>query len=245
MALSITGVSHRYGDLLALADVTLELESGRVGLMGVNGAGKTTLLSIAAGALSPSEGAASVSGHDLYARRSRPAALRSVALMPQHLAMPGHLTAHEAVSYLTWMRGLRWRDATRAAATALADVGLADRERIQVRRLSGGMRRRVALAQALAAQPDLLLLDEPTTGLDPEQRRAVLDLIRSLPHSLVMSSHIAEDIDAACGRVAVLHQGRILFSGTTQELAATAPASDSARALEDGFVGMISAQRPT
>lgn len=237
--LDLARVTHRYGDLAALDNLSLSVATGATGLVGVNGAGKTTLLSVASGALRPTAGAVSVLGASPYERSTRAAALRGVALMPQSLDVPEHLTALEAVSYITWMRGARWRDATRAATTALDEVGLSDRARSRVRELSGGMKRRLALAQAIALRPKVLLLDEPTTGLDPEHRRGVLDLIGALDVTLIMSSHIIEDIAAICDSVVVIHAGQMRFSGSVADLLARAPDPSSPRALEDAFVATI------
>jgi len=241
--LELTGVTHQYGSLTALDDVTLSVTDGKVGLVGVNGAGKTTLLSVASGAVMPTSGLVAVNGSSPYDRPQRREALARIALMPQYLEVPSHLTAHEAVSYLTWMRGARWRDAVRAAHSALADVGLAQRANSKLRALSGGMARRVALAQAIALKPAVLLLDEPTTGLDPEQRRSVLDLVANLDATVVMSSHIIEDIATVCDTVVVLHDGRIKFHGTLAELQALAAEPSSPRALEDAFVSLIAAEK--
>ncbi|WP_345378888.1 ABC transporter ATP-binding protein [Demequina sediminis] len=228
---------------MALDAVSIAVAGERIGLVGVNGAGKTTLLSVAGGALKPTSGDAAIGGASLYSRASRRVALRRVALMPQSLALPSHLTALEAVAYLTWMRGARWRDATRAAHMALVDVGLADRVGTRIRTLSGGMHRRIALAQAIALDPEVLLLDEPTTGLDPQHRREILDLVAGLDHELVMSSHLIEDVATICSRVVVLHRGRVVFDGTTEQLRTLAPDSASPRALEDAFLAVVDAAK--
>lgn len=237
--LQLQGVSHAYGGQDALRDIDLSMDADRVGLVGANGAGKSTLLSICSGALKPTEGDVVLDGLSMFGRKSRRGALVKVALMPQHLHIPGHLTAFEAVSYLTWMRGARWRDATRLAHVSLSDVGLGTRSSRKVKSLSGGMRRRVALAQALAASPELLLLDEPTTGLDPEQRRAVRELIADLPHRVLISSHVIEDVEQIASLVWVLDKGTMRFQGTANGLAALAPDPDGARAVEDGLMALM------
>lgn len=238
--LHIAGVSHSYGREPALADLELTMDGNRVGLVGANGAGKSTLLAICAGALHPTAGDVTINGASLFDRSTRSGALGRLALMPQTLHIPGHLTAHEAVSYLTWMRGARWRDATRWAQQSLIDVGLGSAARKKVRALSGGMKRRVALAQALATSPEVLLLDEPTTGLDPEQRRAVRGLIADLPHRVVLSSHVIEDVEQVAPHVWVLDRGRLRFEGDVSGLAQFAPDPLAARAVEDGLVALIS-----
>jgi len=215
------------------------MEADRVGLVGANGAGKSTLLAICSGALKPTKGDVLIDGVSLFARTTRREALVKVALMPQHLHIPGHLTALEAVSYLTWMRGARWRDATRLAHASLVDVGLGKRESSKVRALSGGMKRRVALAQALAASPEMLLLDEPTTGLDPEQRRSVRELIEALPHRVLISSHVIEDVEQIAPMVWVLDKGMVRFQGPVGDLAELAPDPAGTRAVEDGLMALM------
>lgn len=237
--LHIHAVSHSYGREPALSDIELHMTSDRIGLVGANGAGKSTLLAICAGALQPTHGDVLIDGESLYSKATRKKALSRVALMPQFLHIPGHLSAQEAVSYLAWMRGARWRDATRLARESLVDVGLGAKASKKVGKLSGGMKRRVALAQALAASPDLLLLDEPTTGLDPEQRRSVRQLIADLPHRVVMSSHVLEDVEQIAPSVWVLDAGLLRFTGDVSELAGFAPDPGAPRAVEDGLVALM------
>jgi ABC-2 type transport system ATP-binding protein len=210
------GYSH---GLPVLRGITLAVQPGITGLLGVNGAGKSTLLNVLAGALRPQSGRVELEGVDLYGRGHRQA-LRDVALMPQELRVPYGARLVDAMRIIAWARGVPSRDASQRADEALERVHLSDRARTRVSRLSGGMRRRFALAQALVADPKLLLLDEPTTGLDPQQRIVVRELITALPdHStVIMSSHVIEDIEASCERVVVLHDGAIAFDGTLADL---------------------------
>ncbi len=220
MPVRCNGLSHHYGaGARALDDISIELGAGVTGLVGVNGAGKSTLLRILSGGLRPSGGTVSVLGASPYGSGRR-AALTATALMPQELSIPRELRAHEVVAYIGWLRGLSSRRARERSAAVLAAVGLADRADSRVSALSGGMMRRLALAQALVSDPPVLLLDEPTTGLDPEQRAAVRALIAELPeeHTIVMSSHVMEDIETLADRVLVLDEGRLLFDGTVSEL---------------------------
>lgn len=224
----------------ALRDVRLDLGAGVTALVGVNGAGKSTLLSALSGALRPTAGTVLVDGVDLYSRR-RKRALCRVALMPQHLSAPGTLTALEVVSLLGWMRGLRGKEVRTKAEQALAAVGLQDRGSSKVRELSGGMKRRVALAQALVTEPDVLLLDEPSTGLDPQQRRRMVEIINTLPGTVLFSSHVMEDVVETADRVVVLHEGRVLFDDTPTQLDGLAPAGASpSRRAEEAFLHLLS-----
>lgn len=207
-------VSHRYRQGTPVLDgLSLTLGVGTTGLVGVNGAGKTTLIRIAAGSLAPWQGTVTSSGVDLYGR-SRQEGLSTVAWMPQAGSLPRGLTAVELVTYLSWMRGQSWRVARKRAMSALEQVELSDQAATRVERLSGGMARRVWLAQALAADAQVLLLDEPSTGLDPRQRATMVRLLGRLQHRVVLlSSHILEDVAELANRVLVLDEGRIIYDG--------------------------------
>lgn len=198
----------------SLSDVSLELTEGVTALLGANGAGKTTLLRTLSGALSPTSGQVTISDLNPYARKERTRALDKIAFMPQTAAVPRDLTAVDFVSYLTWMRGQRRIVARARAREALDAVGLASRAEDKLRKLSGGMVRRVWLAQALAAQAGTLLLDEPSTGLDPRQRATMVDLIQArATGTVLLSSHIIEDVLALATSVIVLREGRVVHNG--------------------------------
>jgi ABC-2 type transport system ATP-binding protein len=208
------GLSHAYGRAVALSDIDLTLTPGVTGLVGVNGAGKSTLLSILAGALRPSRGSVRFDGLDPYGRGRR-AYLRRTALMPQALELPPDARVADAVAYCGWLRGMPASSARARGRDVLDQVGLVDRSRHRMRTLSGGMVRRVALAQALVSAPDVLLLDEPTTGLDPEQRAVLRGLIDDLPRDCitVVSSHVMEDLEQLAERIVVLDEGEVAHAG--------------------------------
>jgi len=226
----------------ALRGVTLELPVGVTGLVGVNGAGKSTLLRILSGALRPSTGDVSVLGRHLYGKGRR-GALAKTALMPQEFAVPRDMRAVDVVSYIAWLRGLPSRQIESRSTEVLEAVGLAERRSAKVSTLSGGMHRRLALAQALVAQPSLLLLDEPTTGLDPEQRSAVRQLIADLPddRTIVVSSHVMEDIESLATDVVVLDQGEVLFHGSVSDFVRTHVGR--AGTAEQAFLAMLLKRR--
>lgn len=240
-AVEVLDVAHSYGDRTALDGVSLRLETGTTALIGVNGSGKSTLLSILAGALEPGTGSVRVMGLDPYRSRQRRAALPHIALMPQQAAFPSNMTIREVVGFIGWARGLGRNRARSRADVVIEQVGLSARADEQLKRLSGGMVRRVALAQALVSEPAVLLLDEPSTGLDPEQRRGMVSLIRELGSTVLFSSHVVEDVKDVAQRVLVLEEGRLLFSGTVGELEAlAAPTGDaSARAGSDIEAGLM------
>ncbi len=162
--------------------------------------------------------------------------------MPQAIRFPGSMTAFEVVEYLSWMRGSSARQARIAAGDALARVLLQDRARSKVGTLSGGMARRLGLAQAIASGASTLLLDEPSTGLDPEQRRIMVRLLADLDGAVVLSSHVMEDVSDLADRVLVLDDGVIAFDGTLGGLAARAP-GDAGRTAEEGFLAVLAASR--
>lgn len=241
--LSLRSVSHSYRDNVALSSVSVDLTDGVCALVGVNGAGKTTLLTAASGGLRPTGGTIAVDGHDIYSRSTRRHALGKVALMPQIATFPGNMTVREVVEYLTWMRGARARDARLAAEDAISRVLLTDRATKRISTLSGGMVRRVCLAQAIAAGSDVLLLDEPSTGLDPEQRRVMVELLGHLSGTVLLSSHVMEDVTDLAERVLVLDAGELVFDGTVADLEALAPATDQRRAAEAGFLAVLTGRR--
>lgn len=223
----------------ALADVSFELSEGITGLVGVNGAGKSTLLTTLAGAMRPGQGRVVVHGADVYRRRERRRALRHIAFVPQLPSFPKNLTAREVVSYLCWMRGTPAAQADVRARNALGQVGLEARVDDKVGALSGGMLRRVALAQALASEADVLLLDEPSTGLDPRQRRTMVELLGGLRGTVLISSHVMEDVADLSDRVLVLDEGRLLFDGGLAALGALAPeGTPPHRRIEAGFLSL-------
>ena len=206
-ALVFDGVSRWYGDTVALADVSFALGSGVTGLLGHNGAGKSTALKLCAGFTSPSTGSVRVLGTDLA--RS-PDTYRRIGIAHDRDALWPFLTARAMVALCARLRGVG--DPDRAAAQALRQVGLADVADRKLRGFSHGMRQRVKLAQALAHDPELLLLDEPLNGLDPAQRRHIVELITRLGdegRTVLVSSHVLHEVERMAPRVLVLVNGQI------------------------------------
>jgi ABC-2 type transport system ATP-binding protein len=224
-AISADGLSRQYGTNRALDGVDLTLERGITGLLGPNGAGKTTLLSILATVNEPDAGRVSVFGLDPRQPAERVEIRRRLGYLPQELGYHRHFKVAAFLDYMAILKEITDRR-LRAdeVARVLAAVGMEQRAGTRIRALSGGMRQRLGIAQALLGEPDLLILDEPTAGLDPEQRLRFRELLSDLPKdpAIVLSTHQADDITAICPRVVVLLQGRIHFNGTPAALAATA-----------------------
>ncbi len=221
----LDGVTKHYGRVRAVDGISARIGAGITGLLGPNGAGKTTLLGLVATLQAPDAGRMELLGLDPGDAQQRVALRRRLGYLPQEPGFHRRFSVFDFVDYVAILKELTDRRARHAEVERVIDVvGLSDRADSRIRDLSGGMRRRVALAQALVGDPRLLLLDEPTAGLDPEQRLRFRDLVSRLgeDRTVVVSTHQTEDVAALCQQVLVMHDGRIRFSGTPAELTATA-----------------------
>jgi ABC-type multidrug transport system ATPase subunit len=213
------------GGVTALDHLDLDIPYGMFGLLGANGAGKTTLMRILAGILPADTGTIHVGEHDLATATGRQAAKRELGYLPQELGLYPDLTASAFLDYMAILKGLDRRAARRARVIELLDlVGLADSANRKLKTYSGGMKRRVGIAQALLAHPRLLIVDEPTAGLDPEERIRFRTLLTTLgaDRTVLLSTHIVEDIASTCRQLAVLGHGSLLYHGETAALSAIA-----------------------
>ncbi len=214
----------------------------RVVLLGPNGAGKSTLLSLAADVLTPDRGHRALGDLDPARRADRAGYRRAVAFMGQSSQATPGLQVREQVAYAGWLKGMSRRDAWDAAARALRDVGLAGVAEDRASRLSGGQLRRVHIASALVHDASVLLLDEPTTGLDPAARAAFRATLRALDdRSIVISTHQVDDLDDLYDDVVVLADGQIRFTGSVHEFAALGPrdTAHGVRRMEAAYAAAV------
>ena len=220
-AVEVDGVTKSFRSTLAVDDVTLSIGPGVTGLLGPNGAGKTTLLRILATVLAPDRGEVRVLGHDPAVPEGRLAIRRRLGYFPQEPGYYTNLSAFDFVDYIAILKEIGDRRRRHAeVARVLGLVGLTDVMHKRIKSLSGGMRRRVIVAQALLDDPGVLVLDEPTVGLDPEQRLRFRELVSGVAeaHPVLLSTHQTEDVAALCHRVVVMDGGRVLFDGTPEAL---------------------------
>ena len=232
----IDGLTRRYGHTCALDQVSLDLPAGITGVLGPNGAGKTTLLSILATVAAPDAGRLTVLGYDPADRRERLQIRRSLGYLPQELGYHRHFKVAAFLNYVAILKEITDRRLRHAEiARVLAETGLEPVAGMPIRALSGGMRRRLGLAQALLGEPRLLVLDEPAAGLDPEQRLRFREMLSQLPSGrvVVLSTHQVDDVIAICSSVVVLLGGRVRFTGTPAGLAALAAGKVWTAAVRD------------
>jgi ABC-type multidrug transport system ATPase subunit len=209
------------GNVQALRGVDLNIGAGMFGLLGPNGAGKTTLMRIIAGLVRPTSGGVRVFGNDVAAERGRQNAKALLGYLPQDLGLYPNLTAQEFLDYVALLKGVTDSAARRKQIDeALSAVRLSDVSHRQLKTYSGGMKRRVGIAQALLGEPQLLIIDEPTVGLDPEERVRLRNLLSEIATRciVILSTHIVEDISQSCNDLAVIAKGKVLFRGSPRDL---------------------------
>ena len=246
MNIDIADLTRRFGRNQAVAGVTLQAGPGVFGLLGPNGAGKTSLLRMMATVVPPSSGTMRLLDRDPGVFDSRREIRRRLGYLPQNLGYYPGFTVAEFVEYFALLKDMPPRRIPGAVAGAIERVDLGAKARAKLRTLSGGMLRRVGIAQAIVNGPELLLLDEPTAGLDPEQRVQFRALLRDMGQqaTVVVSTHLVEDVGAACTEVAVMEAGRVVFRGTPAELVAMGTDQHTGDApLERGYTAVLAEAR--
>jgi ABC-2 type transport system ATP-binding protein len=247
MNIEITDVTRRFGRTRAVAGVSMEAGSGVFGLLGPNGAGKTSLLRMMATVIPPTSGTLRLLGRDPGGYGPRKEIRRRLGYLPQNLGYYPGFTVVEFVEYFALLKEMPAARVPAAVAAAVERVGLGGKAKAKLRTLSGGMLRRVGIAQAIVNEPELLLLDEPTAGLDPEQRVTFRELMRDFGQrsTVIVSTHLVEDVGAACSQVALMDQGKIVFYGTPDELTARGEGTSAAgdAPLERGYSAVLAAAR--
>ena len=246
MNIETAGLTRKFGRTQAVAGVDLEAGPGVFGLLGPNGAGKTTLLRMMATVIPPSSGTLRLLDRNPGEYGPRREIRRRLGYLPQNLGYYPSFTVVEFIEYFALLKEMPPDRIPAAVAEAVERVGLGEKARAKLRTLSGGMLRRVGIAQAIVNDPGLLLLDEPTAGLDPEQRVSFRSMLRDLGQrsTVVVSTHLVEDVGAACTEVALMHQGKIVFRGTPAELTARGVEGGTGDApLERGYTAVLSAAR--
>lgn len=218
--LAATGLVKRFGSLTAVDDVSLQIEPGETyGLLGPNGAGKTTIISMIAGLLTADAGTITVAGVPMLT--ASVAARRHIGLVPQDLAIYPELSARDNLTFFARLQGLRGAPLKARVTEVLELIGLTDRAKGPSKKFSGGMKRRLNIGIGLLHQPDLLILDEPTVGVDPQSRNQILESVEALATegmAVLYTTHYMEEAERLCDRIAVIDSGRIRAEGTRDEL---------------------------
>ena len=216
--LTLENISKLYGDTIALEHINLTLEHGIYGLLGPNGAGKTTLMRVMADLLVPSTGRVLLDGHDISVMGA--AFRKKLGYLPQDFGVYPNFTAEQFLLYIARLKGLSKFEAKQQTDKLLRLVGLEDKSRKKLKGFSGGQRQRVGIAQALLGDPEILILDEPTAGLDPEERIRFRGIISNLSQqkTVLLSTHIVSDLEAVANEVILLQKGNVLAVKKPHEL---------------------------
>jgi len=232
------GLRKTFGERVAVDDVTFHIDVGETyGLLGPNGAGKTTTISMACGLLTRDAGEVTVAGRTVGPRST--AARSAIGLVPQEVALYDDLSAEENLRFFGRLQGLAGRDVATRVGEVLELVGLADRGRDRVGTYSGGMKRRANIAAGLLHRPRLLVLDEPTVGVDPQSRNAILGSVEALSDeglSVLYTTHYMEEAERLCDRVGIIDEGRLVAEGDRRALIAKLGAGDRVEVTATGDV---------
>lgn len=215
--ISISNLNQYYGEKHVLKNINLNIKTGMFGLLGSNGAGKTTLMKVLATLLPVSQGEVKVCGIPI----SKEAQIRKITgYLPQEFSMYANMTVYQAMDYLGVLSGLTKAERQEKIPALLEKVNLLTKKRVKVKALSGGMKRRLGIAQAILHDPKVLIVDEPTAGLDAEERVRFRNLLGEIAGDriVILSTHIIADIEASCENIAILEEGKIIYNGTVTDL---------------------------
>lgn len=241
-------LSQAYGKTTVLSDFSLTLHPGITALLGPNGAGKTTLMDILATAALPQEGTVSYSGQTPIKEKDRLKLREKIGYLPQHFSFSPSYRVRDVLEYVCWSKKFPASQRDTAIKEALEKVDLHDKASARLRTLSGGMRQRLGIAQAILTRPHYLFLDEPTVGLDPEQRIQFREVISCLEECVViLSTHLTEDAALCANRVIVLNKGKVGFDGEVAELEAMRPDEDieGMSRIEQGYLHVLRSHHRT
>lgn len=216
-SISITGLTKRFGSKVALDNIDLDIPQGMFGLLGPNGAGKTTLMKIISTLLKKNDGEVSICGIPVEKTRD---IRKIIGYLPQDFSMYANMTAYDALDYLAVLSGMSKSDRRIKVPETLEKVNLLDQKKTRVKSMSGGMQRRLGIAQAIIHDPRVIIVDEPTAGLDPEERVRFRNMLCEIARDRVvlLSTHIVGDIEATCEEIAILNHGHFIFRGRIVEL---------------------------
>ena len=231
----VDNLTKRYGDTVAIDGVTFQAREGEIlAFLGKNGAGKTTTMRVMTGFMNPTSGTVRVNGHDI--REESLEARRLIGYLPETAPLYDDMSVRSYLSFCARLRGVPPKEVDERVETVMKSVNIAERRNWQIGKLSKGLRRRVGLAQALVHNPQVLILDEPTEGLDPEQIIEIRHLIQGLrgDHTVVLSTHILPEAQAMADRIVIIHQGRIVAVDTAENLTATVQSVQRLRLEVDG-----------
>ena len=216
----ISELTKKYGDIIAVDNISLEIEEGEIfGLLGPNGAGKSTTINMITGLVSMDKGKILVMDKDV--KKNSNETKKNIGIVPQDIAIYEDLTCMENVMFFAGLYGLKGSELKRQAEEALEFTGLKDKAKSFPKGFSGGMKRRLNIACAIAHKPKLIIMDEPTVGIDPQSRNHILQsvkMLNSMGSTIIYTSHYMEEVEAICTRVAIMDHGKVIALGTVEEL---------------------------
>lgn len=234
--IKITNLSKNYGKKAVLKNINLDISAGMFGLLGKNGAGKTTLMKIMTTLLNPSSGSCTIDGISIKEKKK---IRKMIGYIPQEFSLFPDFTCYEMLDYFMLLDHKKNKEERKERILeVLEQVNMSDQKHVKIKHLSGGMKRRVGIAQALLSNPKVIVADEPTAGLDPEERMHLRDLLKEQAKEcvVIISSHLISDIEDCCDRIAILQEGSLIYQGTVDELKKQTHTEN--KTLEDAYFCM-------